>query len=102
MRHTYLAIAALLSIGAAGAQHAPARNVIFFLGDGTGISSLNAASIYGYGRPQALYLQHMPNLALADSSTAKEWVTDAAAAATAMATGVKSRNGVVSPTATAV
>jgi alkaline phosphatase len=103
MRQTHkFVIAALLAVGSAGAQQTPAKNVIFFLGDGAGISSLNAASIYGYGRPQALYLQRMPNLALADSSTAKEWVTDAAAAVTAIATGVKTRNGVVSQTATAV
>ncbi len=100
-RYNRIAILALLSSGLASAQP-QAKNVIFFLGDGAGISSLNAASIYGYGRPQALYLQRMPNLALADSSTNKEWVTDAAAAATAMATGVKSRNGVVSQSSTAV
>lgn len=73
-----------------------AKNVILFIGDGAGISSLNAASIYGYQRPEGLYMQKMPQLALADTSTAKEWVTDAAAAATAWATGVKGRNGVVS------
>ena len=101
MKRYSLAFAAAVSVSAAVAQ-TPAKKVIFFLGDGAGISSLNAASIYGYGRPQALYLQRMPNLALADSSTAKEWVTDAAAALTAIATGVKSRNGVVSQTATAV
>src|SRR5215467_10686741 len=73
-----------------------ARNVILFVGDGVGVSSLNAASIYGYGKPQALYLQKMPHVALADTSTAKEWVSDAAASATAWATGHKGRNGVVS------
>jgi alkaline phosphatase len=72
------------------------KNVILFVGDGAGISSLNAASIYGYGKPQALYLQKMPHLALADSSTAREWVPDAAASATAWATGYKGRNGVLS------
>src|SRR6516164_5407360 len=76
--------------------YAQARNVILFIGDGAGVSSLNAASIYGYGRAQALYVQSMPYVALADTSTAKEWVTDAAAAATAWATGMKGRNGVVS------
>jgi YVTN family beta-propeller protein len=75
-----------------------AKNVILFIGDGAGVSSLNAASISGYQRPQALYMQSMPNVALADTSTAKEWVTDAAAAASAWATGHKGRNGVVSQT----
>lgn len=78
-----------------------ARNAILFVGDGVGISSLNAAGLYGYGKPQALYLQRMPHLALADTSTAREWVTDAAAAATAWATGRKGRNGVISQSPTA-
>ena len=38
----------------------------------------------------------MPHLALVDTSSAKEWVTDAAACASAWATGHKGRNGVVS------
>jgi alkaline phosphatase len=102
MKHLYrTAVIALCAMAAAGAQ-TRAKNVIFFLGDGAGISSLNAASIYGYGRAQALHLQRIPHLALAESSSAREWVTDAAAAVTAYATGVKSRNGVVSQTASAV
>jgi alkaline phosphatase len=86
---------------AAGPAFGQAKNVILFVGDGVGVSSLNAAGIYGYSKPQALYLQHMPNLALADTSTAKEWVSDAAAGATAWATGHKGRNGVISQTPTA-
>jgi alkaline phosphatase len=78
-----------------------AKNVILFVGDGVGVSSLNAASIYGYGKPQALYIQEMPHLALADTSSAREWVTDAAACASAWATGHKTRNGVVSMSADA-
>jgi alkaline phosphatase len=78
-----------------------AKNVILFVGDGAGVSSLNAASIYGYGKPQALYIQKMPHLALADTSSAREWVTDAAACASAWATGHKTRNGVLSMSADA-
>src|SRR6516164_8826661 len=81
--------------------YAQARNVILFVGDGAGVSSLNAASIYGYGKARALYLQKMPSLALADTSTAKEWVTDGAACASAWATGHKTRNGAVSMSADA-
>src|SRR5450432_2089580 len=36
-----------------------------------------------YGKPQALYMQTMPHLALVDTSTAEEWVTDGAACASA-------------------
>jgi alkaline phosphatase len=83
------------------AASAQAKNVILFIGDGAGISSLNAASILGYGKPQALYVQKMGHLALADTSTAKEWVTDGAACASAWATGHKTRNGVMSMSADA-
>jgi alkaline phosphatase len=93
-----LTMAALLTALPAFPQ---AKNVILFIGDGAGISSLNAASIVGYGKPQALYVQKMPHLALADTSTAKEWVTDGAACASAWATGHKTRNGVMSMSADA-
>jgi alkaline phosphatase len=93
-----LLIAIAVSVVPAYSQ---AKNVILFIGDGAGVSSLNAASIYGYGKPQALYIQKMPHLALADTSTAKEWVTDGAACASAWATGHKGRNGVVSMSADA-
>lgn len=79
-----------------------AKNIILFIGDGAGLSSLNAASIYGYGKPQALYVQKMPHVALADTSTAREWVTDGAACASAWATGRKGKNGVVSMSPDAV
>jgi len=46
-------VIAVLSVRAARAE-TPAKNVVLFIGDGAGISSLNAASIYGYGRAQAL------------------------------------------------
>ena len=94
--HKHIAILIAACSLAAAPLSGQARNVILFIGDGVGVSSLNAAGIYGYAKPQALYLQHMPHLALADTSTAKEWVTDAAAAATAWATGQKGRNGVIS------
>jgi alkaline phosphatase len=92
-----IAALAVTAISARGA----AKSVILFIGDGVGVPSLNAASIYGYQKPQALYVQKMRNLALADTSTAKQWVTDAAASATAWATGMKGRNGVVSQSPTA-
>jgi len=84
----------------AAAPHA--RNVILFIGDGVGISSLNAASIYGYGEPQALYLESMPYVALSDTSTAGGWVTDGSASLSAVATGVKTQIGIVSESADAI
>jgi len=84
------------------AQSNKAKNVIIFMGDGTGVSSLNAASIYGYSKPQSLYIQSFPGVALADTSTATQWVTDGGAGATAIATGVKTNNGVLSESSSAI
>jgi alkaline phosphatase len=86
----------LLLVISAAPVFAQAKNVILFIGDGAGVSSLNAASIYGHGKARSLYIQNMPQLALADTSTAKEWVTDAAACASAWATGHKGKNSVMS------
>ncbi|MCK7498429.1 MAG: alkaline phosphatase [Comamonadaceae bacterium] len=80
--------------GAPAAERA--RNVILFIGDAGGLPTLNAASLYGYDRPQALFIQKMPNIALMDTSTASNWVTDSAAGMTAIVTGRKTHNGVLS------
>ena len=84
------------------AQAARAKNIIIFMGDGTGVSSLNAASIYGYNKPQSLFIQSFPGVALSDTSTATQWVTDGSAGATAIATGVKTNNGVLSESSSAI
>ncbi len=85
-----------LMMASVSLSFAQGRNAILFIGDGAGLSSLNAASIYANGKARSLYIQQMPNLALADTSTAKEWVTDGAACASAWATGHKGKNGVMS------
>lgn len=79
-----------------------ARNVILFLGDAGGIPTLNAASIYGHGDGKALFIQQMPHLALSDTAAADRWVTDSAAGMTAIVTGQKTKNGVISQSADAV
>ena len=81
---------------------ARARNVILFLGDGTGLSTIHAASLHGYGEPQKLYIHRMPYLAWSETSSASRWVTDSAAGMTAIVTGQKTHNGVISQGADAV
>lgn len=92
----------LLHAEAAPAPQPTATNVVLFIADGIGVTGLNAASIYGYARPQALFVQSMPYLALVDTSTAGSWVSDGAAAMSAVATGAKTQVGVVSQSAEAV
>lgn len=84
------------------AQGPSARNVILFLADAGGIPTLNAASIYGYGEPRRLFVQNMPHIALAETTSASEWVTDSAAGMTAIVTGFKTHNGVLSQSDSAV
>jgi alkaline phosphatase len=73
-----------------------AKNVVLFLGDAGGVATLNAASILGHGEPQKLYIQSMPHVGLSDTSTASQWVSDSAAGMTAIVTGQKTHNGVIS------
>jgi len=73
-----------------------AKNVIVFLADAGGIPTLNAASLLGYGEPQKLFLQSWPHIGLSDTSPALNYVTDSAAGMTAIVTGRKTHNGVIS------
>jgi alkaline phosphatase len=74
----------------------PAKNVVLFLADAGGIPTVNAASFHGYGAPRRLFIQRMPNIGLSDTSPVDSFVTDSAAGMTAIVTGVKTRNGVIS------
>ena len=96
-----LAVVVLL-LGCQPAQPQRARNVILFIGDAGGIPTLHAASIHGHRQPQALFIQQMPHIALMDTSAADLWVTDSAAGMSAIVTGQKTDNGVISQAADAV
>ena len=91
-------IASLLFALGLGAQPPKkhAKNVILFLADAGGIPTLNAASALGYGAPQKLYVQSWSHIGLSDTSAAAQWVTDSAAGMTAIVTGHKTHNGVLS------
>lgn len=79
-----------------------AKNVILFLGDAGGIPTVNAASIYGYDGPHRLFVQKMPHIGLSETSSASQWVTDSAAGMTAIVTGHKTHNGVISQSDAAI
>lgn len=73
-----------------------ARNVIVFLGDAGGLPTLSAAGILAHDRPQSLFIQSMPHIGLSDTSSRNRWVTDSAAGMTAIMTGQKTDNGMIS------
>lgn len=74
----------------------PAKNVVLFIGDAGGLATLHAASVYKYNDSQRLFIQRMPHIGLSDTSTAAEWVSDSAAGMTAIVTGQRTLNGVLS------
>lgn len=89
----------LATIGVASLAQAAdgrARNVILFLGDAGGVSTLTAAGIYAHDKPQGLFIHGMPHVALSDTSALDAWVTDSAAGMTAIVTGRKTNNGMLS------
>lgn len=93
-----------------GSQHLlPIQNVIILIADGCGYNHVDATSFYQYGQKglqvyesfpiqfaMTTYQvdgQYDPNLAWQDFDYVREGATDSAAAATAMATGVKTYSG---------
>jgi alkaline phosphatase len=78
------------------AGRADAASVILLVGDGMGSEQVRAASMFRYGREGALAFERLPHQAMVTTHSANHAVTDSAAGATAMATGRKVNNGVVS------
>lgn len=73
-----------------------ARNVILFLADAGGVPVLSAASLMAYGEPLRLHIQQWPHLGLSETSPVDAFVSDSANGMSAIVTGVKTRNGVIS------
>lgn len=81
---------------ASAAQPTRARNVILFLADAAGVSTLSAASLMAYDEPQRLHIQQWPHLGLSETSPVDQFVSDSANGMSSIVTGVKTRNGVIS------
>ena len=76
-------------------EHFP-KNVIICIGDGMGFEAVKAASIYASGETGTLSFEQFPQHAEIATHAANTSMTDSAAAATAIATGHKVNNGVIS------
>jgi alkaline phosphatase len=100
MTRTLIALVVLLPVTLSADSRA--KNVILFLADAGGTSTLAAASLHGHGAPRRLFVQNMPHIGLSDTSSAAHIVTDSAAGMTAIVTGHKTQNGVVSLSASTV
>jgi alkaline phosphatase len=72
-----------------------ARNVILFIGDGMGEAQRTAARWTVAGYEEKLAMDTMPVLGWSRTRSANDPITDSAAAATALATGTRTNNGVI-------
>ena len=79
-----------------------AKNVILFVGDGMGVSTVTAARILEGqqrgvdGEFNRLSFERFPNLALSVTASANQQTSDSAPTATAMVAGIKTNDGAVS------
>ncbi|HPC64827.1 MAG TPA: alkaline phosphatase [Anaerohalosphaeraceae bacterium] len=78
---------------AAGPRTGRPRNVIVLIGDGMGINHVALARHRAVGAAGRLHMERLPVFGLVRTYSADNPVTDSAAAATAMACGIKTSNG---------
>ena len=79
-----------------------AKNVILFIGDGMGVTTVTVARIFDgqskgmSGEENILPFETFPNVALIKTYASNQMVADSAGTASAISTGVKTRAGVIS------
>ena len=98
------ATAAFLSACGGGSGGSPAiveapKNIIFFLGDGMGMTTMTAARIYAVGEDGELTMDTLPETAFVKTFSNDAQVTDSAPSMSAYMTGVKMNNEVLSMSA---
>lgn len=81
---------------AAPPQSSPPKNVIFFLGDGMGMTTMTAARIYKVGEDGSLTIDTLPETGFVKTFSNDAQVTDSAPSMSSYMTGVKMNNEVVS------
>lgn len=74
------------------------KNIIFFLGDGMGMTTQTAARIYKVGEDGELTMDTLPETAFVKTYSNNAQVTDSAPSMAAYMTGVKMNNEVISMT----
>lgn len=91
-----------LSLRATAASAGMAKNIILFVGDGMGVSTVTAARILEgqlrgeSGEENELYFETFPNVALSKTYNTNAQVADSAGTMSAMSTGIKTDAGVIS------
>ena len=71
------------------------KNVILLIGDGMGIGIIASARIKAATPDGLLYMERLPVVGIVKNHSANALIPDSAAAATALATGLKTNNGMI-------
>lgn len=71
------------------------KNVIFMIGDGTGIAQITAGQYALVGTEGRLHIQTMPVTGIVETAASDNLITDSAAGATAYSCGIKTYNGAI-------
>ncbi|MDW7760357.1 MAG: alkaline phosphatase [Acidobacteriota bacterium] len=74
------------------------QNVILLIGDGLSVAAVSAARLRKGGAEGRLHMDRMPVAGFVRTTAANDLITDSAAAATAMASGFKTNNGMIGMT----
>ena len=90
-RSSVLFLVILFVVGSMSAARKP-KNVIFLIGDGMGLAQIYSAMV---ANGNSLELERCQYVGLSKTYSADNYTTDSAAGATAMSTGVKTRNGMI-------
>lgn len=72
-----------------------ARNVIFFIGDGMGVSTVSGTRVFSVGVDGRLVLDQFPHIALSRTYSADSLTPDSAPTMSAMMTGVNTNQSVI-------
>ena len=73
----------------------PIKNVIFMIGDGTGIAQLYSGQLQEVGPDGYLHAQRLPITGIVKTHAEDDLITDSASGATAYSCGIKTNNGVI-------
>jgi alkaline phosphatase len=76
-------------------EDGPIKNVIFIIGDGTGLVQLTTGQYNLVGAEGLLHVQTMPVTGIVKTYSADNLITDSASGATAYSCGVKTDNGMI-------
>ncbi len=98
MRHRFITLLSLVMVALSAMAEGRAKYVFYFIGDGMGVNQVNAAESYlaaAEGRIgiKELCFPSFPYVALVNTYSATNGVTDSAAGGVALASGNKTKNG---------